>query len=68
MRFERASMAQLKEIQRLIGEGHSDRKIAKALRCRRLQIAAVRKKVLSPDYSARQRRGKTDSLLGGHLK
>ncbi len=42
MEFERASMAQISEIERLINLGTSDRQIAKALRCRRKLVAGVR--------------------------
>lgn len=47
MEFERTTMAQLKEIQRLIQLEQSDRQIARALRCRRSQVAAVRRESLS---------------------
>jgi transposase len=43
MEFERTSMAQFSEIERLIQIGQSDRKIAKALGCRRTLVAEVRK-------------------------
>jgi transposase len=46
-------MAQFIEIERLIQAGHSDRQIAKALRCRRTKVAEVRSKKLTPDVLAR---------------
>ena len=49
MEFERASMAQMTEVERLIQAGVSDRKIAKTLQCRRTLIAGIRKKLVSPD-------------------
>jgi transposase len=52
MDFERATMAQVTEIQRLIEAGQSDRQIGRALHCRRLQAAAVRKGLLSLDAIA----------------
>jgi transposase len=42
MEYERTSMAQFAEIQRLIQEGFGDRKIARSLHCRRTLVAAVR--------------------------
>ena len=52
MDFERTTMAQVTEIQRLIEAGQSDRQIGRALHCRRLQAAAVRKGLLSLDLIA----------------
>jgi transposase len=46
MDFERATMAQVLEIQRLIQAGQSNRKIAKILHCRKPQVAAIRKGTL----------------------
>jgi len=42
MDFERLSMARLEEIQRLINQGYSNRKIAKILKCRTEAVSAVR--------------------------
>jgi transposase len=53
MEYERVSMAQLVEIERLIKEGHSNRQIAKALRCRRLRIADIRKNILTAEVLSR---------------
>ena len=43
MVFERTSMAQFVEIERLIREGHRDRAIARSLKCRRSLVASVRR-------------------------
>jgi transposase len=42
MAFERTSMAQFSEIERLIKNGLSDRAIARSLKCRRALVAGVR--------------------------
>jgi transposase len=52
MDFERTTMAHFIEIQRLIQAGQKDRQIARALHCRRLQVAAVRKGILNLDLIA----------------
>jgi transposase len=46
MKFERLSMARLEEIQRLIREDLSDRKIARILHCRRTTVRAIREEEL----------------------
>lgn len=43
MAGKRMSVARLEEIKRLIDKGHSDREIARSLKCRRLKVAGVRK-------------------------
>lgn len=53
MQYERTSMAQYIEIERLIQVGQSDRQIAKALKCRRTKVAEIRKKQLTPDVIGR---------------
>lgn len=47
MEHERTSMAQFVEIERLIGEGRTNRAIARMLRCRRELIADVRRGVFT---------------------
>lgn len=42
MQFEKASMAQVSDIERLIEEGFSDRAIARSVKCRRSLVASVR--------------------------
>lgn len=42
MDFERLSMARLEEIQRLIGLGHSNRQIARIVKCRTEAVSAIR--------------------------
>lgn len=49
MEFERTSMAQFAEIQRLIAAGQTNRKIAHSLRCRRTLVAKVRGGVFTRD-------------------
>lgn len=53
MHFERVSMAQYIEIERLIREGHRDRAIARILKCRRLLVGAVRKGVVTTELLTR---------------
>jgi transposase len=53
MEFERTSMAQLAEIQRLIEAGQTNRQIARSLRCRRTTVAEVREGTLTRDVLAR---------------
>jgi len=53
MEFERTSMLQFTEIQRLIATGQTNRQIARSLRCRRTLVADVRKGLLTPDRLAR---------------
>jgi transposase len=53
MEFERTSMAQFAEIQRLIEAGQTDRQIARSLRCRRTLVAKLRKGLLTPDALSR---------------
>ena len=42
MAGKRISVAKLEEIKRLIESGHSDREIAKSVKCRRLKVSGVR--------------------------
>lgn len=49
-------MAQLNEIQRLIEMNQSDRQIARALHCRRTQVAAVRREILNTDVLLNRRK------------
>ena len=49
MEFERTTMAQWNEIERLIEAGQSDRQIARALRCRRSLVASIRRKQVTRD-------------------
>jgi transposase len=56
MEFERTSVAQLTEIQRLIQAGQTNRQIARSLRCRRTLVAQVRAGQLTHDVLSR---GKT---------
>ena len=53
MEFERTSMLQFTEIQRLIETGQTNRQIARSLRCRRTLVADIRKGLLTPDRLAR---------------
>jgi transposase len=53
MEHERKSMAQFVEIERLIQIGLSDRKIAKALKCRRTYVAEIRSKQVTQDLISR---------------
>ena len=46
MDFERLSMARFEEILRLIGLGHSNRAIAKIVKCRTEAVSAVRRGAL----------------------
>lgn len=52
MEHQRKTMAQLIEIQRLIGAGQSDRQIARALRCRRTFVAEVRSEKVTKEVLA----------------
>lgn len=49
MNFERTTMAQFTEIERLIRIGQTNRQIARSLKCRRTLIAEVRKGAVSGD-------------------
>jgi len=53
MEFERTSMAQFAEIQRLIIAGQTNRQIARSLRCRRTLVAEVRRGVVTLDVLSR---------------
>lgn len=53
MEFERTSMVQFKEIQRLIEAGQTNRQIARSLRCRRTLIAKIREGLLQPEALSR---------------
>jgi transposase len=53
MEFERTSMLQFTEIQRLIAAGQTNRQIARSLRCRRTLVADVRSGLLTPDVLSR---------------
>ena len=53
MEYERTSMAQLAEIQRLIEAGQTNRQIARSLRCRRTLVADARKGLLTADVLMR---------------
>lgn len=53
MEFERTSMAQFTEIQRLIDAGQANRQIARSLRCRRTLVADVRQGRFIRDVLAR---------------
>lgn len=53
MEFERTTMAQFSEIERLLQAGHTDRQIARALKCRRTLVASVRKKEVGRDLISR---------------
>jgi transposase len=57
MEFERTSMKQFAEIQRLIGAGQTNRQIARSLSCRRTTVAEVRKGLLTPDRISRAQKG-----------
>lgn len=61
MEFERTSMAQFREIQRLIETGQTNRQIARALRCRRTLVADIRKGLLTTDVLSRAKQ--TDHRL-----
>lgn len=61
MEYERTSMTRFVEIERLIGTGQSDRQIARALHCRRLLVAGVRKRLLTPEVIVRAK--ETDNKL-----
>lgn len=53
MEFERTSMAQFAEIQRLIEAGQTNRQIARSLRCRRTLVAQVRQGLFTREALAR---------------
>lgn len=53
MEYERTSMPQFAEIQRLIEAGQTNRQIARSLRCRRTMVAEIRKGLLTRDVLAR---------------
>ncbi len=53
MEFERTSVSQFTEIQRLIGAGQTNRQIARSLRCRRTLVAEVRKGLFTRDVLVR---------------
>lgn len=53
MEFERTTVAQFAEIQRLIEAGQTNRQIARSLRCRRTLIAKVREGLLKPEALSR---------------
>ena len=53
MEFERTSMAQFTEIQRLIAAGQTNRQIARSLRCRRTLVADIRQGRFTRDVLAR---------------
>lgn len=55
MEFERTSVVQFTEIQRLIEAGQTNRQIARSLRCRRTLIAKVREGLLRPEALSRAR-------------
>jgi transposase len=52
MDFERTTMAQFSEIERLIQTGHTNRQIARILKCRRTLIAEVRRGSVSGELVA----------------
>lgn len=52
MEFQRKTMAQLIEIQRLIRAGQSDRQIARVLQCRRTFVAKIRKNEVTAEVIA----------------
>lgn len=56
MDFERMSMAQFVEIERLIRAGHRDRRIARMLHCRRQLVACVRRGVVTAEQLTQGRR------------
>lgn len=53
MEFERTSVTQFAEIQRLIEAGQTNRKIARSLRCRRTLVAQVRAGLFTRDVLSR---------------
>lgn len=53
MGFERTSVAQFTEIQRLIGAGQTNWQIARSLRCRRTLVAQIRSGMFTRDVLAR---------------
>jgi len=53
MEFERTSMAQFSEIQRLIDAGQTNRQIARSLRCRRTLVADIRQGRFTRDVLVR---------------
>jgi transposase len=55
MEFERTTMAQFTEIQRLIEAGQTNRQIARSLRCRRTLVAQIRSGQLARDVLERAR-------------
>ena len=59
MEFERTSMLQFTEIQRLVDAGQTNRQIARSLRCRRTLVADVRKGLVTPDLLARAKQPET---------
>jgi transposase len=67
MEFERATMAQIAEIQRLIQSGISDRQIAKALKCRRSLIAGIRLQQVTPELISQAKRAETQLPPGWTL-
>jgi transposase len=56
MDFERTSMAQFEEIERLISEGHRDRGIARSLHCRRSLVSNVRRGLCTAELLTRAKR------------
>ncbi len=61
MEFERTSMAQFSEISRLIQLGLTDRKIARALKCRRTLVSSIREGVVTPETIADVKKYKKNS-------
>lgn len=53
MEFERTSVSQFTEIQRLIAAGQMNRQIARSLRCRRTLVAEIRKGLFNRDVLSR---------------
>lgn len=49
------SVARFEDIKRLIGLGHTDRAIARALKCRRLKVAQIRKGAIKLEHVAHQK-------------
>ena len=68
MEFERTSMAQFAEIQRLIQEGFRDRKIARSLHCRRALVAGVRSGELTSEMLNRSKQPESKRPPGWALK
>lgn len=64
MEFERTSMAQFTEIQRLIAAGQTNRQIARSLRCRRTLVADIRQGRFTTDILARAK-ASAEKLLPG---